>query len=77
MFNECELFKQDAIRYELASASCAYDLVLVLFCDILDDNIANSKFSTAVGSTTASPKYPESVIDLWDIPQHPDCESLG
>ena len=73
--DECEASKQYAIRSEVASVSCAYDPVL--FCDILDNNIALSKVSTAVGSTTASPKYPDSVMDLWDSPQHPDCESLG
>ena len=75
MINECEAFKQDAIRSEVASVSCAY--YPVLFCDILDDNIALSKFSTAVGSKTASPKDPDSVIDLLDSPQDLDCESLG
>ena len=44
--NECEAFKQNSIRYELASGSCAYDSVF--FCDILDDNITLSKFSTDV-----------------------------
>ena len=52
--DECEAFKKGAIRSEVASVSCAYDPVI--FCDILDDNIALSKFSTAVGSTTDSPK---------------------
>ena len=73
--NECEAFKQYAIRSEVASVSCAYDPVL--FCDLLDDDIARSEFSTAVGITTASPKYPDSVMDLWDSPQYPDCEYLG
>ena len=40
--DECEAFKQDAIRSKVASVSCAYDPVL--FCDTLDDNIALSKF---------------------------------
>ena len=49
----------------------------VLFCDLLDDGIALSKFSTAVGSTSAILKDPESVMDLWDSPRYPDCEYLG
>ena len=64
MSNECEAFKQDEIRYEVASVSCAYDPVL--FCDLLDDNIALSKFSTAFGNTTASPKDPDIVMYLWE-----------
>ena len=75
MSNECEAFKQDAIRSEVASVSCACDPVL--FFDILDDNIALSKFSAAVRSTSASPKYPDSVMDFWDSPKDLDCESLG
>ena len=75
MSNECEAFKQYAIRSELASVSCAHDPVL--FCDILDDKIDLSKFSTDVVSTAASPKYPDSVMDLWDSTQDPDCEYLG
>ena len=56
--DECEAFKQDAIISELASVSCAYNPVL--FCDILDDNIALPKVSTAFGSRKAIPKYPDS-----------------
>ena len=73
--DECETFKQDAIISELAYISCAYDPVL--FFDLLDDKIALSKFSTAVGSTSAILKDPESVMDLWDSPRYPDCEYLG
>ena len=72
MSNECEAIKQDAIRSEVAYASCAYDPVL--FCDILDDKVALPKFSTAVGSTTDSLKYPDSVMDSWDSPCDPECE---
>ena len=72
--DECEAFKKDAIRSKVASVSCAYDPVL--FFDILDDNIALSKFSTAVGSTIASPKYLDSVMDLWYSPRHPYCHYL-
>ena len=43
----------------------------------MDDKIALSKFSTDVGSTTASPKYPDTVMNLWDSPRHPFCESLS
>ena len=35
--DECEAFKQDAIRSEVASVSCAYDPVI--FCDILNDKM--------------------------------------
>ena len=73
--NECEAFKQYAIRYDVASVSCAY--YPVLFCDILDDNISLAKFSNAVGIMIPIPKYPDIVMDLWDSPQDPDCESLG
>ena len=73
--DECKALKQDAIRSAVASVSCAYDPVL--FCDILDDNIALLKFSTAAGSTTASPKDPDSVMEIRDSPQDPDYESLG
>ena len=39
--NEFEAFKQDAIRSDVASVSCAY--YPVLFCDLLDDKIALAK----------------------------------
>ena len=34
---DCELFKMDPIRSEVASMSCTYDPVL--FCDLLDDQV--------------------------------------
>ena len=75
MTAECEEFKQGTIRSEVASISFAYDPVL--FCDIFDDNNALSNFSTAVVSTTYSPKDPDSVVDLRYIHQYLDCEYLG
>ena len=68
--NECAMFKTDAIRAEVASIICAYDIVL--FCDLLDDNIALSKFSAAVGSKTANKQDPECVVDIWY-----QCERVG
>ena len=62
--DECELFKMDPVCAEVAAISCTYDPVL--FCDLLDDHIALSKFSTAVGSTTARIQDPDSVMDFWD-----------
>ena len=72
--DDCELFRMDAIRAEVASVSCTYDPVL--FCDLLDDNIALSKFATAVGSTTAKYQDPDSVIDFWDDPE-PNVEHIS
>ena len=46
-----------------------------VFCDILDDQIALSKFSGAVGSTAANPQNPDCEIFL--NPQDPDCEILS
>ena len=62
--DECELFKIDPVRAEVAIISCTYDPVL--FCDLLDGHIALLKFSTAVGSTTARIQDPDSVMDFWD-----------
>ena len=64
------MFKTDAIRSEVASISCAY--YPLLFCDLLDDNISLSKFSTSVGSTTVKQQDPESEMNIWD-----QCESVG
>ena len=63
---DCELFKLDPIRAEVASMSCAYDPVL--FCHLLDEQIALSKFSAAVGSATVRHQDPNSVIDFWEDP---------
>ena len=65
--NDCKVFRMDIMRTEAASVSCVYDPAL--FCDLLDDNIALSKFSTAVGSTTAKFQDPDSVIDSWNDPE--------
>ena len=64
------MFKKDAIRTEVASISCAYDPVL--FCDLLDDNIAFSKYLASVGSTTVKQQDPDFDMDIWD-----QCESIG
>ena len=68
--NECAMLNTDAIRAEVASISCAYDLVL--FCDLLDDDIALSKLLEAVGSTTANQQDTDCVMDIWY-----QCESVG
>ena len=68
--NEFEMLKTDAIREKVASISCAYDPVL--FCDLLDDNIALSKLLAEVGRTTVKQQDPEFVMDIWD-----QCESVG
>ena len=44
----------------MASTSCCYDPEV--FCDLLHEHIGLSKFSTAVGSTTAVPEDPDCVI---------------
>ena len=44
----------------MASTRCCYDPEV--FCDLLDDNMALSKFSAAVGSTTSVPEDPDCVI---------------
>ena len=43
--------KADPIRAEVAFTSCCYDSEV--FYNFLDDNMALSKFSTSVGSTTS------------------------
>ena len=58
------MFKTDSIRAEVVSISCAYDPVL--FCDLLDDNIAISKLSSAVGRTTVKQQDPDCEMDIWD-----------
>ena len=60
----------DAIRADVASISCTYDPVL--FCDLLDNNIAFYKFLAAVGSTTVKQQNSDFVMDIWD-----QCESVG
>jgi hypothetical protein len=74
--DDCELSRMDAMSAAAASVSCAYDPVL--FCDILDYNIARSKLSSAEGSTTATFQDPDSVIDFWDDPEpDPGVECMG
>ena len=59
--NERLVFKADPIRSDVASIIIVFDPKV--FCDLLDDQISQSKFSSAVGSTTGNP-------------QNPDCEIL-
>ena len=51
------MFKADLIQAEVASTSCCYDPEV--FCDLLDDNLALSKLSAAVGSTTSVSDDPD------------------
>ena len=44
----------------MTSISCWYDPEVI--CDLLDDNMAVSKFSAALGSTTSVPEDPDCVI---------------
>ena len=53
--------EEDAMRVQVALASGAYDPEI--FCEMINDQAATSKFSAAVGSTMANP-------------QDPDCEIL-
>ena len=48
--NDCELFRMNAMRAEVDSVSRAYDPIL--YCYLLDDTIALSKFSSARDNTT-------------------------
>ena len=74
--DDCELFRIDAIRAEVGSASWAY--YPVLLCDLLGDNIALPKITTAVGSTAAKSQDPDSIIDFLDDPEpDPDVERTG
>ena len=44
------------MRIKVASASGAYDPEI--FCEMINDQFTTSKFSAAVGSTTANPQDP-------------------
>ena len=55
------LLEEDAMRVQVASVSGAYDPEI--FCEIINEQVATSKFSAAVGST-------------MEKPQDPDCEIL-
>ena len=48
------------MRVQVASASSAYDPEI--FCEMINDQVATSKFSAAVGSTMANPQDPD-----WEI----------
>ena len=60
-------FKFDPIRAQVADVSCVLDPEVI--CDMLDERIAISKLSAAVGSTTTSnPQDPD-----WNY-EELDCE---
>ena len=67
--NKCLAFKAYPIRAEVASISIAFEPKI--FCDILYDQIAMSKFPGAIGSTTANPHNPD--FEIFTNPQDPDC----
>ena len=54
------IFKTDPIQAEVAFTNCCYDPEV--FCHVLDDTMALSKFSVAAGSTTSAPEDPDCVI---------------
>ena len=49
--------EEDAMRIQVASVSGAYDPES--FCEMINEQVATSKFSAAVGSTMASPQDPD------------------
>ena len=53
-------FKADPICAQVADLSCVLNPEVL--CDILDEKLALSKFSAAIGSTVANPKYPDCAI---------------
>ena len=53
-------FKADPICAQVADLSCVLNPEVL--CDILDEQLALSKFSAAIGSTVANPKYPDCAI---------------
>ena len=46
--------EEDAMRVQVASVSGAYDPEI--FCEMINEQVATSKFSAAVGSTMANPQ---------------------
>ena len=71
--NEHLAFKAYPIRSEVASISIVFDDEV--FCDILDDQIALSTFSGAVGSTTANLYNPN--CEIFPNMQDSYCEMLN
>ena len=70
--NERLVFKADPIRSDVASIIIVFDPEV--FCDLLDDQISLSKFSSAVGSTTGNPQNPD--CEILENTQDTDCEML-
>ena len=59
--DEVKVFLEEyAMRVQVASASGAYNPEI--FCEMINDQVATSKFSAAVGSTMANPQDPDSEI---------------
>ena len=59
--DEVNIFLEaDEMRVQVASVSGTYDPEI--FCKIIDEQVANSKFSAAVESTMANPQDPDREI---------------
>ena len=59
--DEVNIFlEEDAMRVKVASVSGTYDPEI--FCDMINEQVATSKFSAAVGSTMANPQDPDREI---------------
>ena len=52
--------EKDVMRVQIASASGSYNPEI--FCEMINDQVATSKFLAAVGSTMANPQDPD-----WEI----------
>ena len=52
--------EEDVMRVQVASVSGAYDPEI--FCEMINEQVATSKFSVAVGSTMANPQDPDREI---------------
>ena len=52
--------EEDTMRVQVASASGTYDPEI--FCEMINDQVATSKFLNAVGSTMANPQDPDCKI---------------
>ena len=70
--NERLVFKADPIRSDVASIIIVFDPEV--FCDLLDDQISLSKFSSAVGRNTSNLQNTD--CDIFKNPQDLDCEML-
>ena len=59
--NEVNIFlEEDVMRVQVASVSGAYKPEI--FCDMINEQVATSKSSAAVGSTMANPQDPDREI---------------